>query len=471
MAVESIAKTLGSGSGIDVTALVTSLVEAQFENKNAVLTRKSEALEAQISAASSLKSSVTAFDSALKTLIKSGTLATQPSSANTAIARVSKLAGATVTSLDASVEVRQLATAQTASSNPLVSKTAALGTGKLTLRLGTATVAGDEMTAFNAAGSPVEINITSANNTLEGIAAAINAKAAGVTASILSDSGGHRLVLKGATGETQAFTLTATENVGGEGLAALNVGLGATGTRIGSAARDAIVALDGVAVKRSTNSIGDLITGVKVELVSEAPGTRVTIGTQGPGSALSQAVTDFVDTYNELLAVVKEATNAVDGPLRADPAARALLRSLQGLTVKDVVPGAAADTPRTLASIGVATNRDGTLSIDPLKMATSLVVHGGNVEAMFKEGTGLSAALAGIATAAASSTSGLGASTARYARAKQSVATDQEKALASAEAMRTRMTRQFASMDAMVASYKSTQTFLQGQIDAWNSRD
>ena len=35
MAVESIAKTLGAGSGIDITSLVSQLVDAQFANKTA----------------------------------------------------------------------------------------------------------------------------------------------------------------------------------------------------------------------------------------------------------------------------------------------------------------------------------------------------------------------------------------------------------------------------------------------------
>ncbi len=38
---------------------------------------------------------------------------------------------------------------------------------------------------------------------------AINASGAGVTASIIADEGGHRLILKGPTGDTGAFTLSA----------------------------------------------------------------------------------------------------------------------------------------------------------------------------------------------------------------------------------------------------------------------
>jgi flagellar hook-associated protein 2 len=276
-------------------------------------------------------------------------------------------------------------------------------------------------------------------------------------------------VLKGATGAAQAFTLNATEDSGTPGLAALNIGVGAAGTMISSTAQDAIVAVDGVAVKRPTNSIDDLIPGVKLDLVSAVPGTKVSLGTVAPTDSLNQAVGDFVDAYNQLYSMLQTATDAVTGPLKTDSAAKALMRSMSQLTVKDMTPGAATTEPHTLAALGVATNRDGSLKIDSAKLTKALAEHPAAVESMFKDGAGVSAALAAIATTAASNTYGLGASEDRYEKAQAEVAVDVQDALAAADDTRTRMTRQFASMDAIVASYKSTQTFLQQQVDAWNN--
>lgn len=472
MAVESIAKTLGAGSGIDISSLVSQLVDAQFANKNATLTKKNDALTAQISAVSDLKSSVTGFDSALKALIAGGTLSTQPTSANTGIVKVTKLSGASVAGLATSVEVRQLAAAQVASSAAVADKTAAIGTGKLTLTFGAATVTDGAMTAFTAgAAAPIDVTITSANSSLQGVADAINAKKAGVTASILSDADGARLVIKSATGASQAFTLTATEDVGAEGLAALNVGVGATGTTISSTAQDAIVAVDGVAVRRASNGILDLVPGVRLDLVAASVGTKVAIGTTPPNDALGQAVGDFVETYNQLLATLKKDTNAVDGALKDDAATKLIQHSLAGLTMATLVTGVAAGEPDTLATIGVATNRDGTLSVNANQLASAMANHGASVEAMFKSGAGLSLALSKIAAVATNTDYGLGYSAQGYSKAQSVVAADQDKALADAQTMRDRMTRQFASMDAAVASYKSTQTFLQQQVDAWNSKN
>ncbi|MEI9850226.1 MAG: flagellar filament capping protein FliD [Sphingomonas sp.] len=468
--VDSIVSSLGAGSGIDIPSLVTQLVDAQFAARKATLTKRSDALTTQISAAAGLKTAIAGFDTALKSLIKTGSLATQPTSSNASIVKVSALAGASVAGLSATVEVRQLAAAQSAGAAPVPSASAAVGTGTLTIAFGTATVADGAMNAFAAGpGTPVNIAITSANSSLTGIRDAINAADAGVTAAILTDSGGARLVLKSATGASQAFTMTATEDVGAPGLAALSIGVGAAGTTIGSAARDAIVAVDGVALRRSSNAVLDLIPGVRLDLVSAAPGANVALGTQPPVDALAQAVNDVVETYNELYAQLKAAVDPVTGPLKGDPAARSLLVSLRGLTLKPLTGGDPDAEPTTLSGIGVATNRDGTLRVDDGALAASLITYPDAVEAMFRSGTGLSAALSTIATAATNVTYGLGASEARYAKAKSTLTTDQEKAVAAAEALRTRMTRQFASMDAIVASYKSTQTFLENQVDAWNS--
>lgn len=132
----------------------------------------------------------------------------------------------------------------------------------------------------------------------------------------------------------------------------------------------------------------------------------------------------------------------------------------------------------SLAEIGVKTNRDGTLMLDNALLTRALVDNPQAVEKMFAEpaGTaatanGLSAALDAIASAAASTARGLGASEASYTKAKTDLAEDKAEVLAKTEQVRTRMTCQFASMDAKVAAYKSTMSFLELQIDAWNNQD
>lgn len=480
-AASQILNSLNTGSGIDTASLVDSLVNAQFALKEQQYSSQSDTLTAEISSVGTLQSGISGFATALSQLIQGGTLATQPTSSNSNILTVSGVTGSDLSNLSAQVEVQQLAAAQSAASGVIADPTASIGTGSLTITLGTATVSNGQMTGFTAGSAqPINVTIDSTNDSLQGIAQAINAAKAGVTATIVSDSGGARLMLKGATGAAQAFTMTATEDAGAPGLAALNVGVGATGTTIGTTAQDAIVSLDGVSFSRSSNSFSDLISGVQMNLTQAQPGTVVTIGSAKPTAALSQAVTDFVDTYNQLIAEVNSATDPKTGDLSQDVAAGNLKRQLSQLTLTQLIPPDGSGAPTTLAEIGVGTNRDGTLSVDQAQLANALSKWPDQVGQMFKNASGTSTttyvmtnngilgALNYVATSAASATFGLGASLTKYQKAQSDLA-DQQTALQGQEDdMRTRLTQQFASMDSKVASYKSTQAFLQQQIDAWN---
>jgi flagellar hook-associated protein 2 len=483
----SIISQLNAGSGIDTGALVDKLIAAQFAVKQDQLTAKGDTLKAEISAVGQLQSDISSFAAALSSLIKGGSLQTAPTSSNSGILTVTGQPGAKLAGLSAQIEVDQLATAQSAATALIADPTAAIGGGTLTLTFGTATVANGQMTAFTpGTAQSVAITIDPAHSSLQDIAKAINAAGAGVSATIVSDAGGARLMLKGATGADQAFTLTATEDPAAPGLSALDIGVGASGTTIGSTAQDALVTLDGVQFRRSSNSFSDLISGVEVNLVSAQPGTIVSIGSSRPTSALSQAVTDFVDTYNQMIAEVNSETDAKSGDLKQDTAAKNLKSMLGHMTLTKLISSSDPDAPTTLAEIGVGTNRDGTLSVDTEQLSKALAQWPDQVEAMFADvtgtsvslganvvatGRGLLGALKSISASAGSSIYGLSASLTKYQEAQSDLADQTDALQRQQDAARTRLTQQFATMDAMVSSYKSTQTFLQQQIDAWNGKN
>ncbi|MBY0519589.1 MAG: flagellar filament capping protein FliD [Sphingomonas sp.] len=459
----SIVNTLGAGSGIDVTSLVDQLVTASFQAKNQQLNSKAKQLSAEISSASTLKSDISNFADGLKNFATGGLVSSSVTSSDSTLVAASAIAGTKPTGSSTQVEIRQLAQAQVAAVGPVANRTATIGTGTLTLQFGTASTSGGAITGFSpGSGAAVPITIDSAHASLDGVASAINAANAGVTASIITDSAGARLVLKGSTGEAKAFTLTATEDAGAPGLAALEVGVGST---VGIAAQDAVVAVDGIDVKRATNSISDLITGVKLDLVAAKPGTIVTVGTSTPISALKQGVNDYVTAFNTLLANVKRQTNATDGPLRGDAAARTFAQSLGRLNLttlnKVTTPGA----PRTLAEIGVSTNRDGSLTVRADTLDAALKNYPAAVEALFADGTaasgdGLSAAFKALADTATSTTIGLGASIDRYTKAQNSIADQKGRVSTQTDTLRTNLTKQFTNSDAKVAAYKQTASFL-----------
>lgn len=478
---QSILTALGAGTGVDTASLVASLVQAQFASKNAALTKQDTTLTAQISSVAKVQSGITSFASGLKTLVAGGTLVTQPTSSNANVLTTSALPGAKLSGLSASVEVTRLATAQVATSaTAFASRDTTVGTGTLTLTLGTATVDGNAMTGFTAgSAAPVKITIDSAHQTLSGIASAINAAGAGLTATIVTNADGTaRLNLKGATGTAQAFTLSGDTSA----LSALNVGVGASGTTIGATAGNAQLKLDGVAVERASNTVSDLIDGVQLQLTGAAVGSPVTIGSTKPTSALSQAVSDFVDTFNQLQAVLTSEVTATDGALHTDTNANSLVRAMRGLTLTTLSTGAATGAPTNLAAIGVSTNRDGTLSVDSTKLNAALTTYPDAVEAMFANGTGatgggIAAALGAISDAAVDQKVtvngtiqhiGLVGSTALYTAAKSKVADAEAQVATDTAAYQDRLTKQYAASDAIVAKYKASQTALTNQIAQWN---
>jgi len=468
-AASQIVKTLGSGSGVDTAAIVDALLQAQFAGKASAITSKTTAVTAQISEVSKLQSGISGFASALTSLIQGCSLVTQPTSSNSSVAAVTPIVGSTIGNLSATLNVTRLAAAQTATTaTPVASRTTTIGTGNLTLTFGTATVANGAMTGFTAgAAAPISIAIDSTHQSLDGIASAINAAKAGVTASVITDvDGTARLTLKGATGSAQAFTLSGDTPA----LATLNIGVGETGTTIGSAATNAAVSLDGVSVERASNNISDLVAGVNLTL--SATGTT-TLGSSRPTSALTQAVNDYVSTYNELHAVIVEATDPKTGTLNQDSATATLARSLTALPLTNLVTGGAPGAPTTLAEIGVATNRDGTLTVKSDVLQKALTKWPDAVEAMFANGfgasgVGIGAALSAISDAALDSNTGLSASAIRYTAAKADLSDQQDKLTTQQDAAKTRLTQQYAAMDSQVAAYKSTQSFLTAQIAAWN---
>jgi flagellar hook-associated protein 2 len=471
-AAQSIISTLNAGSGIDTGTLVTELVQAQYADKTNSLAQQASTATAQISAIAQLQSDITTFSTSLQSLISGGTLSTQPTTSNASVISASALSGAHIGAVAEQVEVDSLATAQSAATTTsFTSRSATVGTGTLTLTFGTATVSNGAMTGFTAgSAAPVTITIGDDNDTVDGIASAINAANAGVTATVVTDADGSaRLMIKGQTGAAQAFTLSGDTPA----LQQLNVGVGQSATTIGTSAQNAQLKLDGVPVQRASNTVSDLITGVQLNLLNAAPGTIVNIGSTTPSANLNEAVNDFVSAYNSIISEITTDTAPGTGVLRQDPAVSALQATLAQLTLTQLTPTKTAGIPSTLAEIGVGTNKDGTLSVDATQLATAVATYPDAVEAMFTNGAtasgaGLGGALSAMAISAANPTYGLAASTATYTATQSKIADDQSTLQTDEQTMTTRLTQQFSTMNSVVSTYKSQMSFLQQQIDAWN---
>jgi flagellar hook-associated protein 2 len=379
----SILSSLGAGSGIDTTSLVSNLVTATFADRESALSGKQTANTAQISALGSLNSGISSFSSALKTLIAGGTLKSQPSSSNSSILTVKATGTASISNLSASLEVRQLAQAQTLASAAVPVATPQVGEGSLTLKI--------------KGGTTFNIALTAPNNTIDDLATAINAAntgttPSGVTASVITDASGKRLVLKGQMGGANTFSLTANPDANP---ALSNFAFDSSNPTanpnmtLAQQAQNATIRMDGVDSSYGSNTVTDLIPGASLSLVSAQPGTTITLGVTRPTDALSQAVSDFVDAYNELntqlaAASASASDTAAAGALHGTPAVREMQRQLRTITSATLTT--LPNGPQTLAEIGVATKQDGTLTVDTDKLAKALATYPDSVEAMFNPG-------------------------------------------------------------------------------------
>lgn len=462
-----ITSALGLGYGIDSASIVSGLVSAVRKPKNDVLSAREATVDAQISALANASKALSTFSSALSELLSDSSYSGQPSSSDTSIASVKLTQEGDLSNLPVALEVKQLATSQVLKSTTLASSATAVGLGTLTLATSSGSFA---------------ITIDSSNNTLAGLATAINDADAGVTATVVTDSSGARLVLKGGIGASEAFTLSDSGNADPDLLRFTSTG-GLTQVR---PAQNATVMLDGVETSFASNTIVDAIPNVTIDLMKAAQGTTITISEAQPTKGMRDLVTEFVTAYNDLWKALSSATAAgVDGKkggiLASDGAARQMKKLLNGLSSTKLVAGGAYTT---MAQIGVQTNKDGTLKVDLAVLDKALDADPAAVTALINpvaqdiNNPGLAGALERIKFTLQNedknderNNGSLVNAINRYKATQVLVTKDREKFEDYMEDYEASLNSTFSAMDTKLASLKASQSYLEQQIKMWNNSD
>ena len=194
-------------NGLDVKSIITQLVALEKKPLD-TLKLQAATVSTKISAFGQIKSLVSAFsDAASKLASLTGWNGVSTTSSDSKFVSATAIGGTLPTTF--SVEVQGLAKAQATASAALLPVGGALGAGTLRLELGKWSVAPASFTPSS--GQPVDIAIT-ATDKLSDVASKINGANAGVTASILSDASGERLLLRSkSTGEEFGFRLSVME--------------------------------------------------------------------------------------------------------------------------------------------------------------------------------------------------------------------------------------------------------------------
>jgi len=365
----------GVGSGLDVQSIVTALVNAESIPLNSLKTAETT-LQTKLSTFGTVQSYLSAFRDAAAALSHGSTFAqTVGSSSSPGVVDITT--GANTPEGNYTVEVQQLAASQTLATGAYASSDALVGQGSLSIQLGTI---GSDGTSFTA-GSSSAVNISvSATDTLANVRDKINSSGAGVTASILNDGSGSRLVLKSTnTGAANAFTVTATDsdgnNTDASGLSRISYDPSLPSSQMTKpvSAADAKATINGLPVSSSINSLTEVLDGITLKLGAVTTGA-VTLTAKSDTDSIKKAMTTFVDAYNKLNSYLADqtkydASTKVAGVLQGDSTANSIRSQMRSIMSSST--GASATFSR-LSDIGFDIAKDGTLSINDSKLTSSL---------------------------------------------------------------------------------------------------
>ena len=466
-ATQALLTELGVSGNINASSLADELSVAEYSGQVDQLNTSNTALSTQISDASSLMNMVSTLSTSLDTLISAGSLSSQPQIANSAVATVS--AGTVSGSGTATLEVDQLAQGQTIASAAVPASTTDVGSGSLTITLGT--ISGSTFTAGTA--SAITVNVA-AGDTLSQLATAINYSGAGVSAYVATNSTGQQLVITGPQGAANAFTISATESASDPGLSQFAYDPASTttgGATLAEPATDASYILNGVSRTATSNSITDAAPGISLNLTGTNVGAPTSISFTSPTSAISSAMNDLVTALNSIVGSLNTDT-AVGGALNNNPGARAMTQALSALSSTTVMPDATAGQPATLGDLGLTTNKDGTFTLDATVLSKAISANPAAVTAMFTTGVnGVYATIYDLSAAVSDPTNpnSLAGSSADLTTQQTANTTQLSKIATEQATLRTTLLNQFSALNAAVTADKSTQSFLTQQIALWTN--
>jgi flagellar hook-associated protein 2 len=443
---------LGIGSGLDLNALVDQLVAAERKPREDRLNRREAEIEARLSAFGSIRGGLSALETALGKLagIQQGRTATSSDSTRLAVS-----AGANAVPGNYSIQINQLATAQTLASAGFDDADGPVGIGTLTLQMGD--------------GPAVDVVIDEDHNSLRGIRDAINQADAGVQASIVNDGSGSRLVLSAAkTGADNTISVTVSE-AAGEGENKLS--LLATDNLIRTVeSQDAQIVVNGLAITSASNNLGDTVEGLTLDLkgTTEA-GSPITVTVGQDRDAVRSALNEFVKAYNGVVETARDLT-------RYDPETRegsvlvgdSTLRAIRGRLVQGLqqVGGGAEAVFTSLVNLGVNSDRNGMLSLDSAALDRAMDQDFQGVISLVNE---VSGGLRDTVQGFTQSGGLLDARTDGLRTRMRDIGRQREMLEARMEQFEARTVRQFGAMDSLVGQLQNTSQFLDQQLGALNA--
>lgn len=429
----------GLGSGLDISGIVQGLMS--IESQPLVAMQKKEAnYYSQITAYGQLSSSLAGFQSSVQA-ISDATATTQITSSDTAKLTAVGTSGGDVPEGNYTVVVNALAQSHKLASQGYTDQTSVIGSGTLSLTVD---------------GTTADFNFSDSKTTLGNLVDAINTseKNPGITAAMINIDGQSKLVLTSKqTGASHAIITSGT----------LAETLNLTETQ---AAQDAEFVLDGFTVKSSTNTSSTAIQGVTLTALKADPEQPINVVVSRDRSAVMNAMRQYVQAYNTLN---KSLTDLSNGALKGDSTLRTIKSRIQNMMTDRV--DVSSSPFHYVGEMGVTFLKDGTLAFNSSMFSGALNQDYNGVMSFLSDKTSgyttkMKNAIEGILDRSngiiQTRTDGINSNIKRLKSQEDSF----QKRLTQ---IQDRYTKQYNSLDSLVAGLQQTNTFLTQQFSKNNS--
>jgi flagellar hook-associated protein 2 len=232
-----------------------------------------------------------------------------------------------------------------------------------------------------------------------------------------------------------------------------------------SGAQDAAFTVNGIAATSSSNAVTTAISGVTMNLTSDAVGTDQTLNVAADTTSQATAITNFVNLYNTVITTMASLSSyssgaTSQGPLLGDSTLQTIKNSLA-----NIVGGAVGSpsTGSTLAAIGIDLKddpADGTLVVDQTKLTNALTSSPATVASLFNSSTGIGAQLT-TAVTNFTETGGLIDTSNNALTADQKAITAQQSTLADYTTQLTNQYQaQFTALNTLMATMNNNSQYL-----------
>lgn len=399
-------------NSIDVSSIVSQLMTVQSQPVT-LLQSEVTSYQSKVTALGTVQGAVNAFQTAVQGLTSASQY--QSMTASSTSSAVGASASATAVPGNYSVNVSTLAAAQSLTTAGQSSSTTAIGTGATTtLTFNFGTISGGTLSSgiysgatFTPSGSATKtVTINSTNNTLSGIAQAINSANMGVTASVINNGGTnpYQLVLTGPTGVANSMQISATGDATISSLLSENPAGTQNLTQL-STATNASLTVNNVPVTQSSNTVSNVVQGLTFNLnaTTTTPAT-VSVGQNTAG--ITSAITTFVTAYNAMNTAIQgvasyNSSNSTAGVLFGDPMVSNIETQVHEILNQPIT--GTTSLYSSLSQIGVTFQKDGSLAVNSTQLNNAIATNAGDIASLF--------ATTGKATDSAVSYVGSGSST------------------------------------------------------------